>query len=586
MQGRELLGQLEESEERYRSIVELSPDAIAIHSEGRYVFTNPAAVKLFGAKDPNEILGKKVIDLVHPDYREFVGERIKYIEGKKYRTPLREMKMLRLDESTVDVEAAATPIIYMGKPATQVIIRDITERKQLEEALLKSHDELENRVRERTAALERAGRALRMLYECNQIIVHAADEMDFLREICRTIVEVGGYRMAWVGFAEQDRKKTVHPVAQAGYEEGYLETLNITWTDTERGRGPTGTAVRTGKPSIGRNFLTDPDFEPWRAEALKRGYASSISIPMITDGRTLGALTMYAVEPDAFDIEEVKLLKELTDDIAYCISALHIRAEHKRAEEELIKYQNNLEGMVEKRTQELKKVSEELARSNADLQQFAYVASHDLKEPLRTIAGFVGLLAKRYKNSLDEKTHEYIKYSIDGAKRMQDLITDLLEYCKVGTKGTEFQATDSSLILSKTISNLSAAIEESGAVVTYDKLPTVMGDPSQLSSLFQNLIGNAIKYRGKETPRVHVSAEEKANEWVFSVRDNGIGIDPKFKDRIFAVFQRLHTSGEYSGTGIGLAICKKIVELHGGKIWVESEPGRGSTFYITIPANS
>jgi len=229
---------------------------------------------------------------------------------------------------------------------------------------------------------------------------------------------------------------------------------------------------------------------------------------------------------------------------------------------------------------------EKITTLNKELESFAYSASHDLKEPLRVVAGFVGLLERRYKDSLDEKAHEYIKYTIDGTKRMQELISDLLEYSKVGTKSREFRPTDCSLILSKAILDLKAAIEESCAIVTYDNLPTIMADSSQLTSLFQNLVGNAIKYRSKEAPRIHVAAEKKANEWVFSVRDNGIGIDPKFKDRIFAVFQRLHTSVEYSGTGIGLAICKKIAERHGGNIWVESEPGEGATFYFTIPTDS
>jgi|GEM_PF-2491416 len=229
---------------------------------------------------------------------------------------------------------------------------------------------------------------------------------------------------------------------------------------------------------------------------------------------------------------------------------------------------------------------ERITTLNNELETFAYSASHDLKEPLRAIAGFVGLLEKRYKDSLDEKAHEYIKYTIDGTKRMQELISDLLEYSKVGTKRKEFQPTDCSLILSKAILDLKAAIEESCAIVTYDNMPTIMADASQLTSLFQNLVGNAIKYRSKETPRIHISAERRGNEDVFLVQDNGIGIDPKFKDRIFVAFQRLHTRDEYPGTGIGLAICKKIVESHGGRIWVESEPEKGSTFYFTIPLNA
>jgi signal transduction histidine kinase len=261
----------------------------------------------------------------------------------------------------------------------------------------------------------------------------------------------------------------------------------------------------------------------------------------------------------------------------------------KREEEEQRKYREQLKEMVEKRTEELKIATEELrtamddlARSNADLQQFAYLASHDLQEPLQVIKGFLASLERRYKDKLDEKAHEFIRFTIESAKRMQDLIKDLLEYSRIGTKGKEFKPADCSLILDRAIFNLKVAIEESGAEVTHDSLPTVMSNAMQLTSLFQNLIGNAIKFHAAEAPKVHISAERKGDEWLFSVRDNGIGIDPKFADGIFAVFQRLPSSDKFPGTGIGLAICKKIVDLHGGRIWVDSKPGKGATFYFTI----
>ena len=232
---------------------------------------------------------------------------------------------------------------------------------------------------------------------------------------------------------------------------------------------------------------------------------------------------------------------------------------------------------------ELRKLAAELKRSNSDLQQFAYAASHDLQEPLRTISGFVKLIEKRYKGKLDETANEFIKHTCDGVEGMRLLIKDLLVYSQVDTKERIFEPINCSVVLEKAIHSLRSAIEESGADVTYDPLPTVMADASQMSRLFQNLIGNAIKFHDEKPPRVHVSADREGDVWVFSVRDNGIGIDAKQRERIFVIFQRLHAREEFPGTGIGLAICKRIVERHGGRIWVESEIGNGSTFYFTIP---
>ena len=241
--------------------------------------------------------------------------------------------------------------------------------------------------------------------------------------------------------------------------------------------------------------------------------------------------------------------------------------------------------VTEKRKSEeaLKETLDELTRSNKELEQFAYVASHDLQEPLRMVASYLQLIARRYRERLDPDADEFIGFAVDGATRMQKMINDLLALSRVGTRGKPFLPTDSGEALANALRDLGVAIEESGATVTHDPLPTVDADESQLTLLFQNLIGNAVKFRGDRPPRIHVSARREEDGWVFAVRDNGVGIDPQYFERVFVIFQRLQAGGMSKGTGIGLAICKKIVERHGGRIWVESAPDEGATFCFTLP---
>jgi len=231
----------------------------------------------------------------------------------------------------------------------------------------------------------------------------------------------------------------------------------------------------------------------------------------------------------------------------------------------------------------LNKKARDLERSNKDLQQFAYVASHDLQEPLRMVASYLQLLEHRYNEKLDQDAREFIGYAVDGASRMKTLINDLLQFSRVGTRGKPFELTDLNSVLGRVHANLQFTINDANALISCDELPTVMADPSQMAQLFQNLVANAIKFHGEELPRVHIKAEESEKEWIISVTDNGIGIDPQYFDRIFIIFQRLHTRSEYEGTGIGLAVARRIVERHKGRIWVDSEPGKGTTFFIALP---
>lgn len=275
-----------------------------------------------------------------------------------------------------------------------------------------------------------------------------------------------------------------------------------------------------------------------------------------------------------------------------------ILAERDRAVASVSSMNRALESRVQERTKELEdantilraneksleRQTEELMRSNAELERFAYLASHDLKEPIRTVSSYVQLLAKRYKGRLDKDADDFIHFAVDATERMDKLIRDVLSYCRAGSRDKTVQPCDMNQILARVRENLATAIAETSAILSSDPLPTIVANETEIVQLLQNLVGNAIKFHGQETPRVHIAAGQKHDHWVFMVQDEGIGISPEYQARIFQIFQRLHDGTQYSGTGIGLAICKKIVESYGGQIWVQSTLGKGASFYFTLPA--
>jgi light-regulated signal transduction histidine kinase (bacteriophytochrome) len=269
--------------------------------------------------------------------------------------------------------------------------------------------------------------------------------------------------------------------------------------------------------------------------------------------------------------------------LLYSVRSLSVRLQEQEKIEKEINAQLKVE-LAERRLAEekLERTLIDLERSNKELEQFAYVASHDLQEPLRKVGSFTELLERRYKDQMGPDADRYIGYIVDGAKRMSMLINDLLTFSRIGTHAEQFAKTNFNTVLHRTLDDLQYRIRESGANITSDDLPVLMADETQIGLVFQNLISNAMKFCRDAPSRVHVSARHEKGVWIFSVSDNGIGIEPDYFDRIFVMFQRLHAKGEYKGTGIGLAICKKIVERHGGRIWVESSFGKGSTFYFTI----
>ncbi len=336
----------------------------------------------------------------------------------------------------------------------------------------------------------------------------------------------------------------------------------------------------TGKVSYW-NEAAEKTFEYSREEALGK-YLQDLIIPESScEGHINGFKRFQETESGAFLGRIIELTASKKDGTEFSIE-LSLSA---------VKLKNkwNAIGMARDIT-ERKKVQkwqkqavEDLKRSNEELQQFAYVASHDLQEPLRMVSSYTQLLARRYKDKLDSDADEFINFAVDGANRMQNLINDLLEYSRVGSRGKTFVHTDISAVLDKAKYNLQTAIKKSGAEIACSNLPSIMANPILLAQLFQNIIGNAIKFCGELPPLIEISSNQQESGYLFSVKDNGIGIEQQYADRIFAIFQRLHKKSEYPGSGIGLSISKKIVELHGGKIWMESEPDKGTIIYFTIP---
>ena len=302
-----------------------------------------------------------------------------------------------------------------------------------------------------------------------------------------------------------------------------------------------------------------------RESAQQAGLHSAFAFPIPVGGEFYGVMEFFGREVRPRDERILEIVRTIGHQVGQFIA------------------RKQAEAALQEANDQLTVKAQQLSRSNAELEQFAYVASHDLQEPLRMIASYTQLILRRYGDRFDGDAREFMDFIVDGATRMKQLIEDLLAYSRVGTHGKAFRPTDSGAAVQKALANLRVAIESSTGTVTHDPLPTINADEFQLVQLFQNLIGNALKFKGAETPRVHISVNEQADTWTFGVKDNGIGIDGEYFDRIFMVFQRLHSRTDYPGTGIGLAICKKVVDRHGGRLWIESGVGSGSTFWFTVP---
>jgi len=383
----------------------------------------------------------------------------------------------------------------------------------------------------------------------------------------------------WVGLAENDEARTVRPVAQAGFEEGYLETLRVTWADTERGRGPTGTAIRTGKPSGCRNMLTDPAFEPWRDQALKRGYASSLVLPLKSGRKTFGALTIYSREPYAFMDSETELLCEIADDLAFGITALRLRREHEKAEEILRRDNETFEKEVKARSQELLDAHQELERAKrlSDIGTLAATVAHELRNPLAAITMAASNIERKAANPLLDKHFRNIEKKVSESNT---IINNLLFYSRLRTP--QYETVDIRAILEECAGAARAAAGCKAEVrLELDPLKNtrLQADPLQLKELFSNIINNACDaLSALPGGTVRVRAGGNAAFVRINIEDTGPGIPRENLGRIFEPF----FSTKAKGTGLGLSVCSQIADLHGGAITVASEPG-STVFKVDLP---
>ena len=529
--------ELHKSEERYRILAETSHDMIfIIGRDGLVEYVNTFAAEQLKC-NPDKIIGKPREALFPPDVSKQQQDKLQTVFEKG--TPIYAESKTSFPERKVWLGTWLVPLRNETSQVTAVmgVSRDITERKRVEVQINRNN-----------AVLSAINNVFKEAITCETV-----------EEVAYTCIsmaeELTDSSFGLIGEVNKEGRFDTISYGDLGWAICKIpETDAIALSKNMLIRGIWAQAILKGKSQV----VNDPDTHPEKV-GIPEGHPQLkcfMGVPLKHGGKVIGMIGLANKEGSYTSADR---------EVVESLSVTFVEALHRKRTEEKIK-----------------RYTKDLKRSNKELEQFAYIASHDLQEPLRMVSSFTQLLEEQYKDRLDKNADEFIAYVVDGAKRMQGMIDDLLAYSRITTAGKKFKLVDSNTALSQATDNLQLRIEENNVNIVNDTLPKIIADELQIVRLFQNLIDNAIKFRSKESPIIEITAKKGSSKWIFSVKDNGIGIDEKYKERIFQIFQRLHTKQKYSGSGIGLSICKKIVERHGGKIWFESEPGKGSTFYFSI----
>ena len=525
-----------------RNLIEASLDPlVTIGADGRITDVNASTEHVTG-RSRDELIGTEFSDYFLDPDKARTGYRQVFRDGSVLDYPL-DLKTL---EGKGSVPVLYNASLYRNEAGEVLGVfaaaRDISMLKQAEQARAK------------------VSRALRLLTDCNNALLRADEEQKLLVEVCRLVVETGGYLMGWIGFAEQDAAKTVRPVAQSGYEDGYLESIRVSWDDArDIGHGPTGTAIRTGSPQVNQNCLTNPNMLPWREAAIRRGYQSSIALPLVSQGQTLGALTLYAPEPEAFNAEEVALLEELARNLAFGIHTLRARIRGAAAE----------------------------AATQAKSTFLAHM-SHEIRTPMNAILGMAHLMRR---DGLTPKQAGQLAQIDVSAAHLLSIINNILDLSKIEAGKFSLEDTDVAVgaLLGNIASILSPQVSAKGLHLLMDTAPLPLhlrGDPTRLTQALLNYANNALKFTERGTITLRTRLLEDKDDSVllrFEVEDTGIGIDPTPLARLFSAFEQADpsTTREHGGTGLGLAITRHLARLMGGEAGATSIPGVGSTFWFT-----